>query len=71
MKGGLTLLMSSALNLHISSQRQLVNSHTGPAWLWLFVEDFIVDQVDSSKISYVGQEDVDLNDVVNAASSGV
>jgi hypothetical protein len=63
--------MSSALNLHISSQGQLVDSDAGPAGLRLFVEDFVIDHVDSSEVGNIRQEDVDLDDVVNAASGGV
>jgi hypothetical protein len=66
-----TLLMSGALNLNISSQGQLMNSDTGPARLRFLVEDFIIDLVDGSKVIDVRQEDVDFDDVVDAASGRV
>lgn len=63
--------MSGALNLDIGPQRQLVNGNTRPAGLGFLVEDLVIDLVDGSEISNVGQEDVDLYDVVDAASGGV
>lgn len=63
--------MSGALNLDIRSQGQLVNSDAGPAGLGFLVEDLIIDLVDSSKIGHVVQEDVNLDNVVNAASGGI
>lgn len=38
-------------------------------WLWLFVEDLVIDSIHSGEVGHVGQENIDLNDIVNAAPS--
>lgn len=63
--------MRGALNLNISSKRQLVNRNAGPAGFRFLVEDLSIDFVHRGKVLHVRQEDVDFDDVANAASGGI
>lgn len=63
--------MSSALDLDVGSQGQLGDGNAGPARLGLLVEDLVVDLVDGGEVGHVGQEDIDLDAVVDAASGGL
>jgi hypothetical protein len=55
--------VSSALNLNIRAQRQLIHSNASPNRLWLLGENLVVDRVHGSKVLHVGKEDVDFNDL--------
>ena len=48
-----------------------MDGDAGPARLRLLVEDLVVDHVDGSKVVHVRQEDVHLDDIVDAASGGL
>lgn len=65
-----TLQMRRALDLDVGAERELVHRDAGAARLGLLVEDLVVDGVDGREVGDVGQEDVDLDDVVDAAPRG-
>jgi hypothetical protein len=62
--------MRRALDLDVGAERELVHRDAGAARLGLLVEDLVVDGVDGREVGDVGQEDVDLDDVVDAAPRG-
>lgn len=82
-----TSQMRNALDFYICSQWQLENSNTCADLdlsacildrqrhvthrLWILSEEFGVYGVHGGEILHVGQEDVDLDDVVNAASGRI
>lgn len=63
--------MSRAFNLNIRAEGQLVNGDAGPARLGFLVEDLVINDVDSSEVVNVRKEDIDLDNVVDAASGGI
>ena len=60
--------MSRQLNLDIGTKRQLMNSNTSPARLRLLREEGVVDLVHGGEVLHVGEEDVDFDDVFDAAA---
>src|SRR4051794_37200839 len=63
--------MSSALDLNIRTERQLMNSHTSPDRLWILVEYLSVDLVHGSKVVHSSQEDVHFDHIVDATTGSL
>ena len=60
--------MRRQLNLHIRPQRQLMNGNTRPNRLRLPRKEPIIHLIHRREVLHIRQKDVNLNDIVDAAS---
>lgn len=61
---------SNSLDFNIDTQWQGLNSDTRSSWL-VGVEVFSVDNVESSKVVHVSEEDIDLDSLVKTRTSSL
>jgi hypothetical protein len=62
--------MRRQLNLNIRPQRQLMHSNTRPHRLRLLGKEPIIHLIHGGEVVHIGQKDIDLNNIIDAASCG-